>query len=74
LGGDSFNNRLAEPAIDFAAHAASLGAVAEKVDGIAALPAALERARAAERTAVVVIETDPDRATEAGGFPWEVPT
>jgi 3D-(3,5/4)-trihydroxycyclohexane-1,2-dione acylhydrolase (decyclizing) len=74
LGGASFNNRLAGPAVDFAAHAASLGAVAEKVGGIAALPAALERARAAERTAVVVIETDPERATEAGGFPWEVPT
>jgi 3D-(3,5/4)-trihydroxycyclohexane-1,2-dione acylhydrolase (decyclizing) len=74
LGGASFNNRLAGPAIDFTAHAASLGAAAEKVGGIAALPAALGRARAADRTAVVVIETDPDRATLAGGFPWEVPT
>jgi 3D-(3,5/4)-trihydroxycyclohexane-1,2-dione acylhydrolase (decyclizing) len=74
LGGASFNNLLTAPRIDFAAHAASLGAIAEKVPGIAALPAALARAREAERTAVIVIETDPDRATAAGGFPWEVPT
>lgn len=74
LGGTSFNNRLEASAIDFAAHAASLGAAAEKVGGIAELPAALERARAAERTAVVVIETDPERATASGGFAWEVPT
>jgi 3D-(3,5/4)-trihydroxycyclohexane-1,2-dione acylhydrolase (decyclizing) len=74
LGGASFNNFLAGPAIDFAAHAAGLGAAAEKVGGIAELPAALDRARAAGRTAVVVIETDPDGATAAGGFAWEVPT
>jgi 3D-(3,5/4)-trihydroxycyclohexane-1,2-dione acylhydrolase (decyclizing) len=74
LGGASFNNRLGAPAIDFAAHAASLGATAEKVAGIAELPAALARARDADRTAVIVIATDPDRATAEGGFPWEVPT
>ena len=73
-GGAAFNNRLddAAPAIDFAAHAASLGAASEKVAGIAALEAALQRARAADRTCVVVIDTDPAASTEAGGAWWDV--
>ena len=77
-GGESFNNLLASayhetlPDIDFAAHARSLGAEAEKVDGIAALEAALARARGAERTTVIVIDTDPAAATEAGGHWWDV--
>ena len=73
-GGAAFNNRLddAAPAIDFAAHAASLGAASEKVAGIAALEAALQRARAADRTYVVVIDTDPAASTEAGGAWWDV--
>ena len=49
-----------------------LGAAAEKVDGIAALEAALARARDAERTTVIVIDTDPAAATEAGGHWWDV--
>ena len=36
------------------------------------LEAALARARAADRTYVVVIDTDPLRTTEAGGWWWEV--
>ena len=60
------------PAIDFAAHARSLGALAEHVSSIAELEAALARARAADRTYVVVIDTDPLRTTEAGGWWWEV--
>jgi len=73
-GGVAFNNRLTEaaPAIDFAAHAASLGARSETVAGIAALEAALARARASERTYVVVIDTDPTASTEAGGAWWDV--
>jgi len=77
-GGASFNNLLADarhetlPAIDFAAHAASLGAIAEKVSGIAELEAALARARAADRTTVLVVDTDPMVTTEAGGHWWEV--
>ncbi|MCE3285911.1 MAG: iolD [Steroidobacteraceae bacterium] len=63
----------AAPAIDFAAHARALGAVAEKVSGIAALREALLRARAASRTAVVVIDTDPERSTSAGGEWWDGP-
>jgi 3D-(3,5/4)-trihydroxycyclohexane-1,2-dione acylhydrolase (decyclizing) len=78
-GGAPFNNLLDDtvhetlPQIDFAAHAASLGARSEKVDGIAALEVALGRARASDRTYVIVIETDPDIATEAGGAWWDVP-
>jgi 3D-(3,5/4)-trihydroxycyclohexane-1,2-dione acylhydrolase (decyclizing) len=73
-GGAPFNNRLdaAAPAIDFAAHAASLGAGSEKVTGIAELSAALERAKAFGRTYVIVIETDPAISTEAGGAWWDV--
>jgi len=77
-GGAAFNNLLADarhvalPAVDFAAHAASLGAHAEKVAGIADLEAALGRARAADRTAVVVVDTDPAVSTAAGGHWWDV--
>ena len=57
-GGEPFNNLLADcgaaPLVDFRAHAASLGALAEQVDGIAGLEAALRRAFTAERTSVVV--------------------
>ena len=79
-GGAPFNNLLADcvqgplgaPAIDFAAHAAALGARAENVEGIEALEAALARARAADRTTVIALPTDPARTTEAGGWWWEV--
>ena len=79
-GGEAFNNLFADcvqgplgaPAIDFAAHARALGARAEYVGSIADLEAALARARDADRTSVVVIDTDPLRSTEAGGWWWEV--
>jgi 3D-(3,5/4)-trihydroxycyclohexane-1,2-dione acylhydrolase (decyclizing) len=79
-GGAAFNNLFDDctqgpdgaPRIDFAAHAASLGALAENVKTIPELEAALERARAAARSYVICIETDPDRTTEAGGWWWDV--
>ena len=73
-GGASFNNLLGAdaPRVDFAAHARSLGAVSEKVGGIADLPRALERARRARKTAVVVIDTEPRRGTAEGGAWWDV--
>ena len=78
-GGDSFNNLIAdvdhkasETWVDFAAHAASLGCVSEKVSGIADLEQALKRARQADRTCVVVIDTDPMPATQEGGAWWDV--
>ncbi len=78
-GGASFNNLLADVDarsngswVDFAAHARSLGAQAEHVAGLAELEAALPRARASDRTYVIVIETDPAAATQAGGAWWDV--
>jgi 3D-(3,5/4)-trihydroxycyclohexane-1,2-dione acylhydrolase (decyclizing) len=73
-GNAPFNNLLADaaPQIDFAAHAASLGARSEKVDGIAELEAAMVRARASDRTYVIVIDTDPQASTEAGCAWWDV--
>jgi 3D-(3,5/4)-trihydroxycyclohexane-1,2-dione acylhydrolase (decyclizing) len=78
-GGAPFNNLWADtvqeqmPAVDFAAHAASMGAAAEKVAGIADLEAALERARSRETgVTVLVIDTDPQASTDAGGHWWEV--
>ncbi|GGE76670.1 3D-(3,5/4)-trihydroxycyclohexane-1,2-dione acylhydrolase (decyclizing) [Stappia taiwanensis] len=77
-GGESFNNLLdtarhVQPsAIDFAAHAASMNAIAEKVDDIAGLEAALQRARASDRSHVIVIDTDPRISTDAGGHWWDV--
>jgi 3D-(3,5/4)-trihydroxycyclohexane-1,2-dione acylhydrolase (decyclizing) len=74
-GGAPFNNLLGPdaPAVDFAAHARSLGAHAEQAKTIADLEGALERARRSDRTAVVVIETDPTRPFPAGGAWWDVP-
>lgn len=78
---ESFNNLFdrgtridgERPVIDFAAHAASLGANALKVADISSLDAALAAAREAKRTTVIVIETDPSVSTEAGGHWWDVP-
>ena len=61
------------PAIDFAAHAKSLGAIARKVASIAELENAVAAAKANERTSVLVIETDPHIATKLGGHWWDVP-
>ena len=80
VGGVPFNNLFDDcaqgphgiPRIDFAAHAASMGALAENVRTIAELEAALQRARAADRTYVVCIETDPAHTTDEGGCWWEV--
>lgn len=76
--GEEFKNLLGAdgappPQLDFVQHARALGAQAEKVASLAELPAALERARAAKVSAVVVIETDPETSTQAGGAWWDVP-
>jgi len=79
-GGAPFNNLLEDcirampepPKVDFAAHASALGARAENVANIAELEQALARARAADRTYVIAIETDPNRATQEGGWWWDV--
>ena len=77
-GGANFNNLLKDarhetlPDIDFAAHAASLGAISQKVSSIADLENALEKAKTNSRTTVIVIDTDPLTSTEAGGHWWDV--
>ena len=79
-GGAPFNNLFDDcvqgpqgaPHIDFAAHARSLGALAEHVDNLDGLRDALARARAADRTYLISIDTDPDRTTDPGGAWWEV--
>ncbi len=77
-GGAAFNNLLADAAhevlvdIDFAAHARSLGANAEKAANLGELKAALKRARSADRSSVIVIDTDPAISTADGGWWWDV--
>ena len=79
-GGKPFNNMFEDclqfgqgaPDIDFAANAASLGALSEKAANIPELEAALQRARAANRTYLICIETDDTRTTDEGGWWWEV--
>ncbi len=73
-GGELFNNLRpgGEPWVDFAAHAAALGARSMTVDTVAALETALAAARGADRTTVIVIPTDPSRSTAAGGAWWDV--
>jgi 3D-(3,5/4)-trihydroxycyclohexane-1,2-dione acylhydrolase (decyclizing) len=67
-GGASFNNLLQDSrvtnlvGVDFAKHAQAMGATAETAASIEQLEAALQRAKASERTYVVVIRTD--------GFKW----
>ncbi|TPK55032.1 MULTISPECIES: 3D-(3,5/4)-trihydroxycyclohexane-1,2-dione acylhydrolase (decyclizing) [unclassified Mesorhizobium] len=77
-GGANFNNLLKDarhevlPDVDFAAHAASMGAIAEKVSSIAGLETALAQAKGNDRTTVLVIDTDPLVSTDAGGHWWDV--
>ncbi|MCM2291790.1 3D-(3,5/4)-trihydroxycyclohexane-1,2-dione acylhydrolase (decyclizing) [Allorhizobium sp. BGMRC 0089] len=77
-GGAEFNNLYAHtshvkpPEIDFAAHAAAMGADARKVSTIVELEEALAEAREASNTRVIVIDTDPYPTPEAGGHWWDV--
>jgi 3D-(3,5/4)-trihydroxycyclohexane-1,2-dione acylhydrolase (decyclizing) len=72
-GGASFNNLFPNGSgIDFAGHAASLGAISRRVASLTELERALPEARAASRTSVIVIATDPTASTGAGGAWWDV--
>ena len=79
-GSPRFNNLLEDSVaaagsdvkIDFASHARSLGAEAVHVASVAELKGAMQRARAAARTQVLVIDTSPWRSTDDGGAWWEV--
>jgi len=67
VGGENSN-------IDFAAHAAAMGATARKVASIAELEEALARRHKVKGPYVVVIDTDPYASTPHGGTWWEVGT
>jgi 3D-(3,5/4)-trihydroxycyclohexane-1,2-dione acylhydrolase (decyclizing) len=76
--GATHNNLLpdsfpADTRVDFVAHAKALGAEAMQVAGVAELEAAVAKAKSAARTTVIVIETDPQAGTAAGGAWWNVP-
>ncbi|HEX6440815.1 MAG TPA: thiamine pyrophosphate-dependent enzyme [Stellaceae bacterium] len=72
-GGAPFNNLFPNgSAVDFAGHAASLGAKSRKVASLAEFEAALPEMRAGRRTSVIVIATDPAASTQAGGAWWDV--
>ena len=77
-GGANFNNLLKDtshvtlPGIDFAAHAAAMGAESRKVASLAELETALQETESSDRTTVIVIDTDPLISTDAGGHWWDV--
>ena len=77
-GGAPFNNLLADAhheillEIDFAAHAASLGAQSQKVSSLDELEEAVLAASGRAGVDVIVIDTDPGPSTEAGGVWWDV--
>lgn len=79
-GNSGFNNLIRDcrstqnevMRVDFAAHALSMGAKSEEVEGIASLEKALERARNSETTYVINILTDPNKTVEEGGNWWDV--
>jgi 3D-(3,5/4)-trihydroxycyclohexane-1,2-dione acylhydrolase (decyclizing) len=76
-GSASFNNlledcrRVTDARVDFAKHAEAMGAIAEKVSSIGELEAAFKRAKAADRTYVVVIDVDQHRWTPGDAW-WDV--
>ncbi len=81
-GNESFNNLIqdcptvAAPfAVDFEAHARAMGAHAETVANPAELAGAFMRAKASQRTSVIVMQVDPYEGwTTQGHTWWEVGT
>jgi len=77
-GGEAFNNMLEDshhktlPAIDFVAHAASMGARAQKADRLDELEEMVREAMGRKGVDVIVIDTDPGPSTQAGGTWWDV--
>jgi len=76
-GGEEFNNLFSSSRhtnyfhVDFVKHAESMGAIAERVERLQDLPAAFARAKAADRSYVIVMEVHPYTWTEGGAW-WEV--
>ena len=81
-GNESFNNLIADCptidapfAVDFTAHAAAMGAIAERVANPAELAEAFKRAKAADKTSVIVMDVDAYEGwTTEGHSWWEVGT
>ena len=81
-GNESFNNLIADTptaidqfTVDFEAHATSMGANAESVANPAELAEAFKRAKAADKTSVIVMKVDPYEGwTTEGHTWWEVGT
>ena len=76
-GNESFNNLIADTPtathqtrVDFAAHAAAMGANAEKVANPAELAQAFRRAQAADKTSVIVMDVDAYEGWTTQGHAW----
>jgi 3D-(3,5/4)-trihydroxycyclohexane-1,2-dione acylhydrolase (decyclizing) len=77
-GGASYNNMLSDSngtgtdaRVDFRAHAASMGALTFEVESLAEFADALQKAREADRTVVIVTKVRAKDFTEGGAF-WQV--
>ncbi|WP_281544299.1 3D-(3,5/4)-trihydroxycyclohexane-1,2-dione acylhydrolase (decyclizing) [Grimontia sp. SpTr1] len=79
-GNTAFNNQLEDctterdydlPRVDFVSHAKGLGAHAEKVTSLGDFDAAFERAKAADRTYVLVVDIDDTKWSSCDAW-WEV--
>jgi 3D-(3,5/4)-trihydroxycyclohexane-1,2-dione acylhydrolase (decyclizing) len=68
--GTQFNHKVP---VDLAANAESLGAVVFRATDRAAFDAALQSARAADRTAVIYAEVDPNQGVPGYESWWDVP-
>ena len=76
-GQPGFNNLIADCptvpdpfAVDFAAHARAMGALAETVANPAELAQAFERAKGAAKTSVIVMQVDPFEGWTTQGHAW----
>ena len=76
-GSASFNNLLQDckvenlQKVNFVQHATSMGALGEQVESTAELEAAFKRAKAADRTYVICIKTQPSQWTPGDAW-WDV--
>ncbi|OMH38805.1 3D-(3,5/4)-trihydroxycyclohexane-1,2-dione acylhydrolase (decyclizing) [Motiliproteus sp. MSK22-1] len=78
-GNQSFNNLLEDcrrpgeevPRVDFAKHAEAQGALSEKIGSMVEFDAAFGRAKAADRSYVIVVDVDPHKWSECDCW-WQV--
>lgn len=79
-GNEPFNNLLENcysnnkpaPKVNFSDHARSMGAQAESVQNISELEQAIVRAKSAESSYLIAIDTDPYVTTDNGNSWWDV--